>query len=109
MSVEIIEFTAHRNDMPGPDSGEAELRVDATLRFNTGGWRLSEVRILNPGINPRMLRLEVEVSGASSGAPEVIDDQQVSWFGPAGEISEVELRVVGDAEVADTVEVTPAS
>lgn len=108
MSVQIIDFTAYRNDLPGPDKDEAELLVRAILRFNTGGWRRGQVKVII-GINPAMLVLEVVVTKPSGPATEALDDQLVTWAGPAGLITEVHLRVVGDAEDSATIDVTPAS
>ncbi|MBE2316793.1 hypothetical protein DVA67_012485 [Solirubrobacter sp. CPCC 204708] len=100
------DFTAIHDHMPGSDGA---LRVSGTVVCRTDGCT-AELRDYegNPGINPRMLVLELALSGPEGGAAEVLTPIPVEYVlsEPGLEYEQVEFRVSGtDDEPPPVVEV----
>jgi len=81
--------------MPGADR---VLRVNGTGVFPTTGWS-AKLRNLegNAGINPKMLRLELEVTEPAFGN-EVITEQPIHEYAMSDPpIEYAEVEVIGEA------------
>jgi hypothetical protein len=92
------EWLAIHDLMPGKGR---RLRVTGTVCFDTAGWdaRLGE-HDGPPGINPKMLMLDLVITKPTGVVAEVLTEVSVEWSGEnveEGAYDEVQILPRGDA------------
>ena len=94
---EYQDFYASHDHMPG---SQGTMRVLGVVVFRHGGWQ-AELRRTegNTGINPRMLALDLVLTGPPGASTTALENVPVEWSEEnADEYEQVQFRVVGTTD-----------